>query len=459
MNLTLLIVDDDRGFRSLTEVALAAEGFEVRQAATLARARSELAQAAPDVVLLDRRLPDGDGLDLLTELHATDPEGPLVIVVTAYGDVESAVTALRAGAVDYLIKPLQVADLIVKLRRAIETRRLRDQLAYATGALRHPVQPAVGSAAAQRVQRELEQVATSPLTPVLLSGPSGAGKQYAAEALHRLTYPDHASAPFVDLNCAALPEHLLESELFGHERGAFTDAKTTRRGLVELASGGTLFLDEVSELPEHAQAKLLKFFDSMKIRRVGGQRELSVTLRVVLATHRPLDKLVEQGRFRADLYHRITVYQVRIPALSERREDLPVLADTFLRFFGARVKKSVRGLTPGAHAALARYAFPGNVRELRNMIERGVIRTTTEWVTEAELGLEEAGPSDAQAGAFFSVSLQPDGSPPPLSAVERRYTAHVLAHLGGPRAQAAQALGISYPTLLKYLRESGVEPE
>ncbi|HWA75615.1 MAG TPA: sigma-54 dependent transcriptional regulator [Polyangiaceae bacterium] len=456
MKPTVLIVDDDRSFRILTETALAGEGFDVRSAATLRKAREELDGGAPDVVILDRRMPDGDGIALLQELNATSSLVTPVIVVTAYGDIDSAVAAMQGGAVDYLTKPINVADLLIKIHKVLETRGLRDRLALANVASRKPTDVAPQSAALRRVHSELERLARSPQTPVLLLGQSGAGKQFAAELLHRLTYAEREAAPFVDVNCAALPEQLVESELFGHERGAFTDAKTTRRGLVEMAHGGTLFLDEVTELPEASQAKLLKFLDSGRFRRLGGQREIEVELRVTVATNRDIQELVERGRFREDLYHRLAVYVVRVPPLSERREDIPLLAKSFVDFFGKRVKKRITGISDGALAALSRYDFPGNVRELRNIIERAVILSPGPILEESAIVLSQPRLPNARPAGFFTVETSGDGSPPSLEEVERAYVARVLEHMSGRRLIAAQALGVSYPTFLKRLREFGM---
>jgi len=458
MRPNVLVVDDERSFRLLAEEALSSEGIDVRTAGTLARARVELDKAASDVMILDRRLPDGDGIDLLRELAQSGQLTSQVIVVTAYADVNNAVEALQAGAVDYLTKPLQVTDLIIKVRKVLEARGLRDRLALANSGSRAPV-IAPRSAAAREVMFKLEQVAQSPLTPVFLVGPSGAGKQYAAEMLHKMTFAENPDgAPFVEVNCAALPSHLVESELFGHERGAFTDAKTMRRGLIELADGGTLFLDEITELPEPSQAKLLKFLDSMRFRRLGGQREIEVSLRVVAATNREIQRL-DPGRFREDLYHRLAVFLVNIPSLAERREDISELVEHFVRYFAGRVKKRITGISAGAMAALGVYTYPGNVRELRNIIERAIILAQGPEIAERDVILPERREAKGDAASFFSVKLSADGTPPPVEVVERNYVARVLEHLGGKRMAAAQTLGISYPTFLKRLRELGLSQE
>ena len=458
MNPSVLVVDDERGFRVLAEEALSSEGFEVRSAGSLAKAKSQIGEQSPDVIILDRRLPDGDGIEWLREIRSEGDSGPLVVVVTAHGDVENAVEALHAGAWDYLTKPVQVADLVVKLRKVIEERGLRDRLQIAKSSTQGPPSVPPASAARKAVVERLTQLSESPLTPVLLSGPSGAGKQYAAETLHRLTNRTDPHAPFVEVNCAAIPAASLDSELFGHEKGSFAEAKTTRRGLVELADGGTLFLDEVDELPEWAQAKILKLIDSMRFRRVGGPREIKVELRVVASTHQDLGRLVKESAFREDLYKRLAVFEVEVPPLSTCREDIPELAKAFVRWFAGRVKKPVTGIGAGAIAALKSYGYPGNIRELRNILERAVILARGSELTERDVILsEDAGVAKGARAAFFSVDLEAAGDPPLLEKVEREYVVRMLAHHQGRRMAAAQALGISYPTFLKRLRELGIE--
>jgi two-component system response regulator AtoC len=308
---------------------------------------------------------------------------------------------------------------------------------------------------AREVTDRLRSVSASPTTPVFVRGPSGVGKQRAAETLHALTWSD-TDAPFVEINCAALPDDLVESELFGHEKGAFTDARSTRRGLVEVADGGTLFLDEITEMPLRSQAKLLKFMDTMRFRRLGGQRELAVELRIVAATNQDIEGLVAAGRFREDLYHRLAVFVVTIPSLADRRGDVPDLARTFVDFFAARLKKRGLELSESAVAALRAYGYPGNVRELRNIIERAVILARHGAITEDDIVLPSRREAPAAVGPFFAVPSV-NGRPPSLEELERAYTARVLEHFEGHRTAAAQALGISYPTFLKRLRDFDLE--
>jgi DNA-binding NtrC family response regulator len=272
-----------------------------------------------------------------------------------------------------------------------------------------------------------------------------------------MTYEDE-DAPFVEVNCAALPAELVESELFGHEKGAFTDARTMRRGLVDMADGGTLFLDEVTELPERSQAKLLKFLDAMRFRRVGGDREIAVQLRIVAATNQDVSQVVASGKLREDLFHRIGVFTIKVPALRERREDIPDLARSFTAFFARRVKKRITGLTDAALSKLVRYDYPGNVRELRNIVERAVILTRGADLAPEDIVLprtESHAPS--AESAFFAIELAEDGEPRSAEYVEQAYVRRVLDHFGGKRMQAAQALGLSYPTFLRRLRDLGLD--
>jgi two-component system, NtrC family, response regulator AtoC len=448
---SVLVADDESGFRVLAEEALASEGFEVRTVGTLKQARADIESSAPDVLILDRRMPDGDGIDFLKALRAAEPPATVVIVITAYGDVENAVEALRAGAWDYLTKPVQLTDLVIKLRKVLEARGLRDRLVMARNSAAGPPTVESRTHAMREVTDRLRSVSASPTTPVFVRGPSGVGKQRAAETLHALTWRD-PDAPFVEVNCAALPDDLVESELFGHEKGAFTDARFTRRGLVEVADGGTLFLDEITEMPLRSQAKLLKFMDTMRFRRLGGQRELAVELRVVAATNQDVEALVAAGRFREDLYHRLAVFVVTIPPLATRRGDVPDLARTFVSFFAARLKKRGLEISDSAVAALRAYDYPGNVRELRNIVERAVILARDGAITEDDIVLPGRRHSAPGAGLFFSLPAA-GGRPPSLQELERAYMARVLEHFEGHRTAAAQALGISYPTFLKHLRD------
>ncbi len=443
--LATLVVDDDRSFSSVVAAALGREGFPVTIAHSLHEARARIEKGTYELVLLDRRLPDGDGLSFLPELKAALPASQ-VVMVTAHGDIASAVDAIRAGAADYVAKPIELSDLVMKARRAVDAIRLKDRLDRVEAELsgrRRLTPPA--SAAMKQVLETLERVAAVPRSPVLLLGETGVGKEVLAWHVH--AKGAGPTAPFVHVNCAALPETTAESELFGNERGAFTDARATRRGLVEVASGGTLFLDEVGELSAAVQAKLLTFLDSGAFRRLGGTAELGSTARIVAATNRNLEADIKAGTFREDLWFRLSVFALRVPPLRERREDLQALAQGIVEEIRVKLGRKSAYLGERAWARLAAYAFPGNVRELRNILERALV---LEPGPELTLELLSAAPTASAApGPRFVL----EGAPVTAEELDRRYARWVLEQLEGRRMDAAKTLGLSYPTFLKRLGE------
>ena len=447
MSRSILLVDDDRGFSSLAQAALAREGHPVVLARSLHEAREAVERAAPELVVLDRRLPDGDGLDYLPELKAQLPSTP-VVMVTAHGDIQSAVDAIRAGAADYVAKPVDLTDLVMRAQRAMGEQNLRERLSRVEAELsgrRRLVPPR--SPAMRQVLEMLERIATSPRSPVFLLGPTGAGKEILARHVHAMGVGE--DAPFVHVNCAALPESTVESELFGHEKGAFTDAKQARRGLVEVASGGTLFLDEVGELPLPLQAKLLTFLDSGRFRRVGSSSEESSSARVVAATNRNLELEIREGRFREDLWFRLSVFAIHVPPLRDRPEDVIPLAEQLLSELGQELGRKGFRLGEQGRARLQNYPFPGNVRELRNVLERALVLEAGPELTLSLLQtMREPIEGPAPAGSFVVT-----GDPRPLEEIEKRYVRHVLGQLGGRRVEAARVLGLSYPTFLKRLED------
>jgi two-component system, NtrC family, response regulator AtoC len=442
VSVTILLVDDDRSFGAMAATALRREGFAVTLARSLHEARKEAAREAPGLVILDRRLPDGDGLTYLDELRTGLPGVP-VVIVTANSEISSAVDAMRNGAADYLVKPVELADLVMKARQVVGTVRLRDRLQQAEQELsdRRRLAP-WKSECFGRVVAMLERIASSPRSPVLFLGETGSGKEVLARHLHALTFGE--DAPFVHVNCAALPAPTIESELFGYERGAFTDARVARRGLAEVANGGTLFLDEMGELPIDLQPKILTFLDSGRFRKLGGVAEQSSTARVVAATNRDLQKQIASGAFREDLWFRLSVFRIDVPPLRERREDVLPLAQAMLADLAAELGRRDVRLGVRALERLADYPFPGNVRELRSVLERALVLASG-----PELDLEVlAGsivPSPAAEGDAFRVA----GPAVEMEELERRYARYVLEQFGGRRMEAARALGISYPTFLK----------
>lgn len=466
MKSTVLVIDDEKSFRLVAEEALGREGYVVKTAATGAAGLQLFLSEEPDVVILDRNLPDVDGVQLLERLRkeveaAPALSDPLIIMATAYADVESAVHALKLGAHDYLTKPLQLPELVVTVKKALDTRRLRNQL-----------QALKGRAEAQLADfhwaslppmtvifEQIDKVARSPLTTVLIQGESGAGKELVASLIHQRTVT-RAEEPFIEINCASLPEQLLESELFGYERGAFTDAKASKRGLFEAADRGTLFLDEIGELAAGTQAKLLRVLETMTFRRLGGTRDHKVDVRVVAATNKDLAEEVRRGRFRLDLYHRLDVFHLRLPPLRERRHDILPLARFFLERFATRAGRNLRGLSPEAERILEQYSYPGNVRELRNLIERAVILESGD-VVSAESIVITAGPrpnagANGEKTVFFSVELDAGGQPLSLQELEKSYITRLLDFSGGNRTQVARLLGVSYPTVAKKIADYGI---
>jgi two-component system, NtrC family, response regulator AtoC len=471
MSARILVADDERTFRMVAQAALAAEGFEVRTAASGGEALEVARAFAPDVVILDRNLPDADGLSVLERLHREDRDAPMVVMATAYGEVENAVQALKLGAFDYLTKPIQLPALVVTVRKALEAKRLRRRAEAFSGASRRDLERRFvpgSSAGMQGVVELAEKVAASPSTTVLVEGESGTGKELVARLVHVRT-PGRCDAPFVELNCAAIPETLLESELFGYERGAFTDAKRAKPGLLEEAEGGTVFLDEVGDMPLATQAKLLKVLETQVFRRLGGSRDLAADVRFVAATHRDLQAEVAESRFRLDLYHRLDVFRIAIPPLRERREDVLPLARAFLAEFAARAGKPIAGFDAEAERRLLAYAFPGNVRELRNVIERAVILEGGRTLSADSVLLRPVPPPPpAHAAAHpAATAITPSpvapwgddaGAPPPtMEQVERAYLEQLVERARGNKSQVARWMGVSYPTVVKKIADHGID--
>jgi two-component system response regulator AtoC len=465
MSQRVLVVDDEKTFRLVCTTALAAEGYEVVDAPSGRQALLRFEEARPDVVLLDRNLPDIDGLELLSRIKQSAPgiDGPIVIMVTAYADVDNAVQALKAGAYDYLTKPLQLPELVVTVQKALEAKRLRKAVSSLQGEAAKRFGRALHlgtSPAMKQVLGMVDKVALAPSTTVLLEGESGTGKEVVAHLIHHRTEA-RRDQPFVELNCASIPEQLMESELFGHARGAFTDAKEDKRGLLEAADGGTLFLDEVGELPPAIQAKLLRVLETSTYRRVGTTRDQTADVRFIAATNRDLAREVDKGSFRLDLYHRLDVFRLQLPPLRERREDVLPLARAFLAELSAKMGKTVSAFSPDAESALQTYAFPGNVRELRNAIERAVIlEGGTQISTDSLLlGTGRKVPSGPNTWATESVEqvLAAQGRPPTLDELERAYIVRLLEHAAGNRSQVARLMGVSYPTVMKKITDYAID--
>jgi two-component system response regulator PilR (NtrC family) len=406
------------------------------------------------MVVTDLRLPDGDGIEILRQVKASSPD-TAVIVMTAYGSTQSAVSALKLGAHDYLIKPFDVDELRIVIRNALQQKELQEEnlLLKAEFRNRHGLEQILGVSAPMRAVFDMVRAVAGATSTVLITGESGTGKELVAKAIHALSR--RRDAPFVSINCGALPETLLESELFGHVRGAFTDAHQNKRGLFEAAHRGTLFLDEVSEMPPAMQVKLLRSLQDRKVRRVGGTEETEVDVRLMAATNRALDAMVREKRFREDLFYRLNVIPIRLPPLRERQEDIPLLADHFVRRFSQETGKKVNRLSPEVMARFMTYRWPGNVRELENAIERAVVLETTDTILPERLPdvLHAEPPMGAPTlGVGFSMDEY-------LRDLESSLVRRALDQAGGERAETARLLGVT-PRSLRYLiRKHGLQDD
>ncbi len=367
----ILVLDDQDSIRHFVAKALEEDGYTVRSAGSVREARALIEQELPDVAIFDFKLPDGNGLELLRELKSLQSEIP-IILMTAFGELDTAVEAMSAGAFWFVKKPFQNDELLALVARALdsqklwfELRRLRHQV-FSDEDYLHSSAPAM-----QDTYSIAEQVARGDTTSVLIEGESGTGKEYFANLIHRMSA--RHDRPFIEINCAAIPSELLESELFGHEKGAFTDARAQKLGLMELASGGTLFLDEIGEMAPMLQVKILRVLERRTFRRVGGTKDISVNLRIISATNQDLERRVEEGHFREDLYYRLKVVPIHVPALRDRREDIIPLSRMFMDRFTRQFKKNFRDISPAAERLLLEYPWPGNIRELKNLFERTVL--------------------------------------------------------------------------------------
>ena len=462
--LRLLIVDDEEAARYGMRRALSMFGYNVSEANSAEAARILIKQQPPDLMLLDVNLPGMSGLDFLRELKSADGNGPLVIIVTAHGSERMAVEAVRSGAYDYLSKPFELDDLRLVIKNAAETLQLRRE----NLSLRRRIEiersqrgALIGnSEGMQRVRSMIEKVAETDAT-VLVRGESGTGKELVAREIHERNSVRSTQA-FVAVNCAALPSELIESELFGHEKGAFTGAAARRQGKFEQANGGTLFLDEIGDMSANVQAKLLRALEERRIERLGGNESLPVDVRIVSATHRPLEQEIAAGNFRADLFYRLQVVTIDIPPLRERREDIPLLAETFARNAAEHFELPARPISQGALKRLIEYNWPGNVRELKNTMDRAVIMAEGDELVARDLPVEVSSGIKASAGG--SSDGADDGLKVPFTAdfredrreFERRYITRCLEHTQGNVTRAAEILGMHRQSLQHKLRQLGL---
>jgi two-component system response regulator AtoC len=439
----LLVVDDEEPFRRLLKNELSRKGYAVEVASDGAEALNLLRDRNFDVILLDVVMPGVDGISLMKRLKE-DSSTPAIVVLTGKATVETAVEAMKNGAYDYLTKPYKLDELTIIVDRAYEYSRLSVKSKMLEQELVRKETPFdfIGKSRQLReILALIEKVAPTD-SPVFVQGESGTGKELIANAVWH--YSKRKDLPLIALNCAALSEHLIESEMFGHEKGAFTNAYQMKHGLVEVADKGTLFLDEIGEMPIALQAKLLRFLDSGEFRRVGGNKALRVDVRVIAATNKDLQALIKAGAFREDLYYRLNVINIAVPPLRERRDDVEELARHFLKRYAKKLDKQVKDFTPEAVELLTAYRWPGNVRELENVVERAVIVCDT-----AEIGAEDLSISSYAAVADIPVN-------PSLEEMEKNYILRVLKEAGGNQSKASQLLGIDRKTLYLKLKKYGI---
>ncbi|MDD4623370.1 MAG: sigma-54 dependent transcriptional regulator [Kiritimatiellae bacterium] len=445
----VLVVDDDKNTRDGLQRALQ-KNYAVKTAESAEAALKIMGTEAPvDVLLSDLRMPGTDGLGLLRRVRGQSPQ-TVCILLTAYGSVETAVEAMKQGAYDFLTKPINLDHLDMLVARALKTRDLEQKVETLESQLdeKFGMENIVGESEAMRQVFEVISQTAPTMASVLIQGPSGTGKELVAQAIHRLSL--RGKGPFVAVHCAALSPTLLESELFGHEKGAFTGASALRRGRFEMADGGTLFLDEISEVDPSIQVKLLRVLEERTFERVGGDETIEVDIRIIAATNRDLRAYVEQGKFREDLFFRLNVVDITLPPLAGRAGDIPLLAGRFLREYCEKNGKSIEGFTPDAVSLLSAYAWPGNVRELRNTVEKMVVLSRSDKLSARDVpaNIREAVKGPAAVGGRSQILMT--GS---LAETERSKIMAVLEKNGGNRTRAAEELGISRRTLHRKLRE------
>ncbi|PLY00608.1 MAG: Fis family transcriptional regulator [Desulfuromonas sp.] len=446
----ILIVDDEAFIRENLERILSEDGYRPYSSENPQQAIAQVAEEEVDLVLLDLNLGDKSGLDVLREMREVDPD-VLVIIITGYGTVESAVEALKMGAYDYIKKPFKADAIRLIVKLALETQSLRRELRHLRReskerTLLGDTEMVGSSPALLQVYRQVREVAKHESATVLITGESGTGKELVARAVHNMS--PRKDKPFIEINCGSLPFNLLESELFGHERGAFTDAKNRKIGLFEEANGGTIFLDEIGEMDLNLQVKLLRVLEDRKIRRLGGTRNIDIDVRVIAATNRDMKDAIDDKTFREDLYYRLNVFPIHIPPLRDRREDIPPLLDYFLKKFNREFNKKINEVSRDALDLLLRYSWPGNVRELRNMVERICIMQSEDVIRPEFLPNEIWGDEPSKESPF-SFDIPPEGIllEEMIGEVEKELIAKAIAITGGNVAKTARILNVPRGTL------------
>lgn len=446
MTKKILVVDDDRGIRFGIRTFLEAHGYEVEDAADCRSTEQALRRSVPDVVVLDFALPDGNALELIPRLRQAGPSAA-ILILTGHGSIELAVEAIKAGAEQFLTKPLELPVLLVVIERILENQRARqEQLLGTARQARHPLDPFTGTSEAIRALAQEARRVLETESPVLIRGETGSGKGVLAFWLHR--NGSRSREPFVDLNCAGISRELLDSELFGHEKGAFTGATASKPGLLEVSHRGTVFLDEVGDMDLAVQAKLIKVVEEKRFRRMGDVEPRQVDIRLIAATHQDLLALVQEKRFREDLYYRLEVLPLRIPPLRERAEDIPLIARDVIRMLASTRGRPEVQLTRAAEDALRAYRWPGNIRELQNVLERALLRSEGPELDVGHLALEVEAPASAP-GVTGGEALT-------LEELERQHIARVLSHEGGRVERAARQLGIPRSTLYQKIKRLGL---
>ncbi|QDV89402.1 Transcriptional regulatory protein ZraR [Phycisphaerae bacterium RAS2] len=447
----ILIIEDEKLIRWSLLQRFQEEGYAVEEAATADEGLTKLGTATFDLVMLDYKLPDRTGLEVLRKIREQDTE-IVVLMMTAYSNVENAVEAMRLGAYDYVSKPFKMDALMLTVAKVLETTRLRRELRDLRGQMqeRFGFDRILGRCPAMaRLFELIRDVAGSGSSTVFLRGESGTGKDLVAKTIHYNS--ERAGRPFMNITCTALSEHLLESELFGHERGAFTDAKQRKKGLLELADGGTVFLDEVGDMPPALQAKLLRFLEERAFRRVGGTSDIAVDVRVIAATNRDVNKLIAEGKFREDLFYRLNIIAVDLPPLRERGDDIRLLADYYVGTFAKEFRRDVRGLAPAAIDKLMKYAWPGNVRELRNAMERAVLLCKQPMIGPEDLVI---GHGSGANGSSVQFELPPGGVS--LKDVEESLVRQALAMTDNNQTRAAKLLHLTRDQLRYRMDQYGL---
>lgn len=446
----VLIADDEPRIRKIVSLLLIQEGYEVKTVANGKEAVSETTSFRPDVILLDQQMPVMTGTEALEKIQAVRPN-QVVILVTAFGTISLAVDAVKKGAYDFIEKPFDNDDLLLKVKRAMEHSQLKGELRQLKKRLGEGERPIIGSEGGLRtVMEQVNRVAMTEAT-VFIHGESGTGKELIARAVHIRS--KRSEQPFVAINCGAIPLSLIENELFGHEKGAFTDAKEARQGIFEQAEGGTLFLDEIGELPMDAQVKLLRVLEERKVTRIGGTKLIPVNVRIVAATNRDLEAEVKTGNFRLDLLYRLNVFTLELPPLRDRKEDIPLLTDFFIRKHNEVLNLFVKGITPAAMDRLCAYDWPGNIRDLENAIQSAMILCSDGMIDVSQLPARIKGYEQGDA----SIALGDSNDIREVNAqVEKELIQETLKRFGGNRTLTAEALNISRKTLFNKMKKYGL---